>query len=360
MRLPLRCVIAASLLVLAAQPAAAQSTAWKGFEFKWEGLARQEWTDDLAFQPTPDRWMLQLRPAIEFGNERIHLGVGGDFLYSQDKNYDPKPVVARDNYKSRDARVDLAFLRVKPVSWLTLEGGRFEMPLPVTEMIWDHDLRAQGGSATLAWNNDKGEPRLALTGLWTKGSHVFDDEGTTLAAGSATLTLRAGPMTRLELSGAYLKFGGLDSLEPMLRRQNTRIAGALVNEYEVVDLVARFRHEGALMTQLVAEYGWNTKVDQDKKGVWLAAILGSTVSARARLEYSYAYVERDATLGAYSADDFLWTTAWEHHKGDIGIRAGRNASLHVVGQVQRFLAAATQADRDEWYTRWRVELRAHN
>ena len=84
------------------------------------------------------------------------------------------------------------------------------------------------------------------------------------------------------------------------------------------------------------------------------------MSARARLEYSYAYVERDATLGAYSTDDFLWTTAWEHHKGDLGFRASRKASLHVVGQVQRFLSAATQAEREKWYTRWRVELRTHD
>jgi hypothetical protein len=358
--LPARTLAFGALLAAATPPAAAPSGAWKGFELKWEGLARQEWTDELAFQPTPNRWMLQLRPAIELGNERVHLGVGGDFVYSQDTNYDPRPVVMRDNYKSRDARVDLAFLRLKPASWLTLEGGRFEMPLPVTEMIWDRDLRAQGGAATIAWNNEQGEPRLALLGVWTKGSHVFDDEDTTLAAGSVTLTLRSGPMTRFELAGAYLKFDGLDSLSPMLRRQNTRVAGALVKEYEVVDLVARFRHEGAVMTQLVAEYGWNTRVDQDKKGVWLAAIFGSTVSARARLEYSYAYVERDATLGAYSTDDFLWTTAWEHHKADLGVRAGRKASLHVVGQVQRFLSAATQPEREKWYTRWRVELRMHN
>jgi hypothetical protein len=359
MRTTVRRCHAAVLLALLALPASAQSTgAWKGFEYTWDGVARQEWTDTLAFQPTPDRWMLRFRPAVEFGSSKIHVGLGGDFVYSQDKNYEP--VVMRDNYKSRDARVDLAYLRLKPVSWLSLEGGRFEMPLPVTEMIWDHDLRAQGGAATVTIHNDQGEPRLALTGLYSVGSHVFEDRDTTLAAASATLTLPTGPMTRFELSGAFLKYGGLDSLEPMLRRQNTRVAGVLVKEYEVVDLVARFRHEGTVMTQLVAEYGWNTKVDQDEKGVWLAGIFGSTVSARARLEYSYAYVERDATLGAYSADDFLWTTAWEHHKADLGVRAGRNAAVHGVWQVQRFLSAATQAERDKWYTRWRVELRVHN
>jgi hypothetical protein len=110
----------------------------------------------------------------------------------------------------------------------------------------------------------------------------------------------------------------------------------------------------------VAEYCWNAKVDAERQGVWLAAIFGSTRTSRARLEYSYAYVERDATLGAYSTDDFLWTTAWEHHMGDFGLRVDKNVALHVVGQVQRFLAAATPAEREKWYSRWRVELRTHN
>jgi hypothetical protein len=182
--LPARTLAVGALLAAATPPAAAQSLAWKGFELKWEGLARQEWTDELAFQPTPDRWMLQLRPAIEFGNERIRLGVGGDFIYSQDTNYGPRPVVMRDNYKSRDARVDLAFLRLEPASWLTLEGGRFEMPLPVTEMIWDRDLRAQGGRS-----GSRGTTRRASPGWPCSGSGRR-------AATSSTTRTRPSPRAR--------------------------------------------------------------------------------------------------------------------------------------------------------------------
>src|SRR6185369_1600904 len=85
---------------------------------------------------------------------KLRLGVGGDFIYSSDENtavpagLRTRPLV-RDNYDSRDARVDLAFARFEPVSWLRVEGGRFEMPLGLTEMIWDRDLRPQGGALTL-------------------------------------------------------------------------------------------------------------------------------------------------------------------------------------------------------------------
>jgi hypothetical protein len=62
----------------------------------------------------------------------------------------------RDNYKSRDARFDLAFGRLEPASWIRIEGGRFEMPVRLTEMIWDRDLRPQGGALTLGVRTTRG------------------------------------------------------------------------------------------------------------------------------------------------------------------------------------------------------------
>src|SRR4029450_13310237 len=49
----------------------------------------------------------------------------------------PPPI--RDNSKSRDARLDLAWgkLTLGPVS---VVGGRFLMTIPFTDMIWDRDL----------------------------------------------------------------------------------------------------------------------------------------------------------------------------------------------------------------------------
>ena len=85
--------------------------------------------------------------------------------------------------------------------------------------------------------------------------------------------------------------------------------------------------------------------------------MGSTETSRTRLEYTYAKVDRDATLAAYGADDFLWVTGWDGHRLDLGFRAGPHSALHAVGQLQRFKDSPRNFDYDVWVKRFRLELR---
>jgi hypothetical protein len=176
-------------------------------------------------------------------------------------------------------------------------------------------------------------------------------------------TLRAGESAKVELLGSYVAFFDVDELEPIIRRQNLRVPGPpptpLALDYRVVDLVARLRTSGRVPLQLVAEYCWNTAADTLNDGIWAALVLGSTESHRAGLEYTYANVDRDATQGAYAADDFLWTTGWDGHRVDLGIRTGGHAALHAVGQLQRFKDSPRGFDNDVWVKRYRLELRIH-
>src|SRR5262249_29320859 len=139
--------------------------------------------------------------------------------------------------------------------------------------------------------------------------------------------------------------------------QNTRVAGALTNDYEVVDLVARYHGRSHVSTLLVADYCWNTAVSEDNHGLWLALVLGSTVTARGSLEYTFASVDKDATLAAYATDDFLWGTGWLGHRVDLGIRMNDHASSHAVGQYQKFKDSPNPIDRDRWVGRLRLEVR---
>jgi len=131
----------------------------------------------------------------------------------------------------------------------------------------------------------------------------------------------------------------------------------LALDYRVVDLVARLRTSGRVPTLLVAEYCWNTGADTLNKGLWAAVVVGSTQTGRTRLEYTYAKVDRDATLGAYAADDFLWATGWDGHRLDVGFRSGPHAAVHAVGQLQRFKDSPRGFDNDVWVRRYRLELR---
>jgi hypothetical protein len=329
------------------------------YVFELPGLARQEWTTDL-FGGVPDerRWRLRVLPRLQIGQDRLVAGIGADLNYSQDENtkLDPEaPQVLRDNYNSRSGRLDLAYLRVKPVSWLHLEGGRFPMPIGLTEMLWDADLRPQGGALRLE-TSTKDFERLAFTVLGAQGSHILKDQSRLLLF-SAEAAIKTGYEARFAVRGSLLDFSRLDSLDPRLRRQNTTLADAYAQRYRVVDLQARIYNEGAYPMQIVADYCWNTRVKTDNRGFWAAITLGSTKNSRARFEYTYASVDREATVAAFSADDFRWGSGFEAHRGEVMVPNGPRTTLHAIAQLQRFKDSETTEEQEHWVRRFRVELR---
>jgi hypothetical protein len=336
--------------------------------FHVDALTRQEWTDETTFV-NKNRRVYRLKPRGEFTSKVFQIGVGGDFIYSSAHNTDPPPGLTqvpllRDNFIYKDARLDLAWVRISPIHAVSAQGGRFVMPIRFTEMIWDRDLRVQGASATIDFGSLGPLQRLAVTGVYGKGSHIlpqgnafeFTDRDT-VWMGSATMTFSAGAKDRIELVGSYLKFDDLGFVDSRLRRQNTRVAGVLVRPYEVLDFVGRYHGEGRVSTTLAADYCWNTGVDTDNRGLWIAVVLGSLVTARGSLEYTYASVDKDATLAAYTTDDFIWGTGWTGHRLDLGVRMSDRASSHLVGQLQKFKDSPIEADRDTYLHRYRIEVR---
>ena len=332
-------------------------------ELKGDALFRAEWTRDIFVSATQfrddDRQRVQVRPRLEIGLGPVLLGVGGDFNWSSDDNVAAagSETLIRDNYDSRSARVDLAFADVKPVSWLRLQGGRFAMPIAFTEMIWDKDLRAQGGALTLGVQDKGSLKRLGVTALWSRGSHVFDDADTTLFTAAAEAEIALAEETRLQLVGAWVDYTKIRTMAVNLRRQNTRAAGQFVFDYKVVDAILRLRFTGGFPVQLVGDFCVNTDVDQSRQGLWLAGTLGSLAKTRVRFEYVFANVDKDATLAAYPTDDFFWETGWTGHRGDLGFRLVDNLSLHTVGQVMQFKDSPRPEERDHWDKRLRLELR---
>jgi Putative porin len=359
---------AAGLCLLPASWSAAQDATFqkeKPFQWKLDALARGEWTRDIfvtaASTTDDDRRRLQARPALEAHFGPVRLGVGAELNYSSDKNYETPtgatPAIIRDNYKSRDARLDLAFADYEN-SWLHVQGGRFEMPVALTEMIWDKDLRPQGGAVSLGVKDKGALKRAAITGLWARSSHVFDDGDTTASLVSANVVVRTGETGTLELIGSYIDYSDFQGMQAAIRRQNTRVGGQLVLDYNVMDFVARFRRGGEVPVQLVGEYGWNSAVDSDNHGLWLAAVLGSLqTGVGARADYTYAKVDKDATLAAYGTDDFFWVTGWRGHRGEVGFRLLKQLSIHAVGQWVQFKDSPRPEERDHTLKRYRAELR---
>jgi hypothetical protein len=356
-----------AVAALAAAPARAQEPAAvyqtqpdHGFRFAGDALARYEWTRDI---PSSDetlsntsRYRFEARPRLELTVGPFEAGVGGDFNYSEDENdkgpNGGQPAIIRDNYRSRDARVDLAFGRLT-LGPIVAQGGRFEMPIPLTEMIWDRDLRPQGGAVTLGFGSST---RFSATGLYTKGSHVFEDESVVMYGGAAELRLATGVTSKLEVAGSYLQWQDLGTMTTSIWRQNTALR-LVASDYRVVDVVGRLTSGGSVPVTLVADYCWNVALDENNRGLWLSAILGGIGTSRLRAEYTYAKVDRDATVAAYNTDDFFWGTGWEGHRVDVGTGAVSSSSVHVVGQWQRFKDSPNDFVANQWVSRIRAELR---
>jgi hypothetical protein len=361
---------AAPIVVLAAALAAAQDPApvyqqqpKKSFRFAGDTLARYEWTRNIPGEDglaDESRYRIQLRPRLELSLGPIELGVGGEFNYSDDENDKPPAgqdtlTLVRDNYRSRDARLDLAYGKLK-LGPFVAQGGRFFMPIPLTEMIWDRDLRPQGGAVALEYAPKGSETHIALNGIYAKGSHVFEDESV-MYGGALELKFAAGTDSSLQLVGSYLQFQDLNELELAIRRQNTRFAGLITGDYHVVDLIGRISRGGQLPLQLIGDYCWNTAVDEQNKGLWLAAVLGALGTSRAAIQYTYAKIDRDATVAAFNTDDFYWGTGWEGHRADLGTGTVKSSSIHAIAQWQRFKDSPDPTVREQWVTRYRLEWR---
>jgi hypothetical protein len=333
--------------------------------FQMEGLLRQEWTREFFNPDDPDldRQRARILPRVISGGERFTVGFGADINYSSDENTEPpegqeKRTLIRDNYNSRDARLDLAFAQLKPAKWLEVEGGRFIMPIGLTEMIWDRDLRPQGGAVRLKLGPIGDIETLSGTFLMAQGSHVFDDDDVRMILASANARLKAGVDSHLDVTASYIEWHDLHTLEPMIRRQNTRDAnGEVPDNYRVFDVVGRMHLSGTLPLQLLVNVAWNTEIEELNRGLWLGAVLGSLTNSRARAEYTFASVDKDVTSAAYSSDDFFWNTGWAGHRLDLGTRISDRLSTHAIGQLQRFKDSANEAERDHWVQRFRLEIR---
>ena len=111
-----------------------------------------------------------------------------------------------------------------------------------------------------------------LTALGAQGSHVFEDEDVRMAVFTGEARLKAGPDSRLSMAGSIIEYTRLGDLAPTITRQNTKTAAGLTEEYRIVDLVVRLTSGGSIFPlQLVGNMCWNTRVQEQKRGIWVAA-----------------------------------------------------------------------------------------
>ncbi|MBN2371332.1 MAG: putative porin [Vicinamibacteria bacterium] len=362
------CLVLSALLVTSSASGQTYQRQSEPYAFTVDTLARYEWNEEAPDEYVEARrWLLRLRPKIELGGPSLALGIGAEFNHGSDKNTelpDDAPRLLRDNYDSRAGRLDLAYIRIRPMTWIEIQGGRFPMPGELTEMVWDPDLRPQGAAISVSQSDGSGTwSRTGLTLLWARGSHALDHKHGDLLLASARLGMHPGPYTQrqrteLGLAGTFLQFSRLEDLDQRLYRQNSLQNGKLESRYRVIDVSGALKSSADVPLSLSVDYCWNIEAEEKNRGLWLSFTLGDLGLSLARFNYAYARVDRDAVLAAYATDDFLWGTGWDGHRGEVAARIGPRTSLHLIGQLQRFKDAPDLEERDRWSKRVRLEMRA--
>ena len=154
--------------------------------------------------------------------------------------------------------------------------------------------------------------------------------------GALDLRFAAGQGSGLQLVGSYLQFEDLDKLQPQIRRQNTRVAGLFVHEYQVVDLIARIRRGGQVPLELVANYCLEHGGGREQQRPVARGRAGQRrrLAGPARVHLRLGRQGRD--LAAFNTDDFFWGTGWEGHRLDLATGTVKSSSIHGIAQRQRF------------------------
>ena len=122
-------------------------------------------------------------------------------------------------------------------------------------------------------------------------------------------------------------------------------------------MALRLRTNAPVPIQVILDGARNRKAPDQRNGVWATLVVGSLRDNRIRGEYTYAKVDKDATVAAYAGDDFFWETGWLGHRAEFAFAQSPKSSFHVIGQMQQFKDSPNLAERTNWLKRLRVEAR---
>jgi hypothetical protein len=282
----------------------------------------------------------------------LELRAAGEAALGSDDNDDNRR--NNDNEPSDDLNVDRLVAIWRPHLAVTAAAGQNHLPLELSALVWDEDLRPAGASvaARFAWR-DFDAWRFAAGGF---GVRSLGDDWVQLASVQAGLSIRDGAPTGAEARLAALYFDRTDALVgDGMARTNSVQAGDFVADFQLLDLQIGLRHVvWRVPAALDAEWVENLGADAASSG-WRGAARCGDLAARGDVEIGYAYhrIERDAVLAAFNSDDWWFHSAMRGHRVTLSVAVVRALSLGVSGSWER------RDDLTTWTRRLLLDLRLH-
>jgi protein kinase-like protein len=355
-----------------AAPAPVASTAAAETTQAWEappprGLPRPWLFGDVRMRGDFVSYLPAGRENLNRGRLSLRLGlawapvpqaeVGAAFMGALGTDTNADNPRNNDNERSDTLAVSQAYVRLVPFAGRgraaggAIIAGKMELPLWLTPLVWDDDLRPVGIAYTHRFDV-RAYDVLRIAGGGFVNDHLYGD-GSRLAAAQAGWLWREGAPTGGELQLSYLHFGRLDEVPPELFRTNTVSQGQLANDYQLLDLQVALRTPlGPIPFGARGDFVRNLGADADRDGTRLALRFGdATVPRHPELAYVFQRIERDAVLAGFNGDDWWFHSRARGHlaAASLGVAAG------VTFRVSAFFER--RDDLEEWTRRLLLDLR---
>ena len=344
-RTTLACTLAALLPTLGAaqddpllQPTPQESAPASTLTFDGDALLRIERTTNLpGARPSPD--LDRVRSRVRAGltwtpRDDVEVRAALKGALGSDANRDNR--LNTDNERSDGAALDEAFVRWRPREGTALTLGKAPMPLELSPLVWDRDLRPAGFSVdhSIAVGDYN---RVQLLAGTFAGDLLYHDRSR-IAAVQAAWRWREGAPTSGAVLLGYLDFSNLDALARNgLGRTNLRTANGFVSDYRLLDLQFVARHDfGAWPLEARLDLVRNLGADEDADGARLSLVAGDRRRAR-QWEFGFAWQrqQRDAVLAAFSEDDWWFHSFARGAMPWLGYGVSDNLALRLAGFRER-------------------------
>ena len=343
MRAPARAIVAALALasaralaqdaILGAEEPEAATPDWGTFGDAWIGY------DHVSGIPNN-------RDDIRRGRARFRAGVfwnatptwetGGSVRLAAGTDSNDDNRRNNDNERSDGVGLDQLFVRWRPGESTSVSIGKTPLPLELSPMVWDQDLRPAGVGLDQSFALSEFD-RLQLVVGWFAGEHLYGDES---RIGAIELGWRwhEGAPTHGAALLSYLDFSDLDALTRQgLARTNTIANGRLVNDYRLLDLqlmghttFGRWPFEARL--DVVDNLG----ADDANEGTRLSLVAGDRTAAHGwELGYAFQRIQRDAVMAAFNSDDWWFHSATRGSLAWVGYGIDATWNVRLAGFHER-------------------------
>ena len=348
------CLFAAMALT---QPALAQDdeAGEAGSALDWYGdlRLRYEKTTDIPGRiDDVDRGRAALRTGLRFNNESgWEFAAAAKLAAGTDDNIDGRR--NNDNEQSNGAKLDEWYAAYSASESSVLHIGKTSMPLVLSPLLWDRDLRPVGASFEYS-KEVRDFDALHFAAGYFAGDHLYGDESR-IAAVQFGYGWLEGAQTGFGTFISYLQFDDLRVLaREGLGRTNRRFAGVLVSDYELLDLQFIGRTQ-ALEKPLVARLDLvrNLGAADLKDGARFSLIWGDAERLGGwELGYAYQRAQRDAVLAAFAEDDWWFHSFARGYMPWVAYGFNEHWSLQATAFLER------RDGIDEYTDRYLLDLRS--